>query len=180
MDESKELVKALREKGLSGARKYYPSNRREAIVGVKWVLKFSIGPVLLILLSNYRLIQIAVAIVFILYFVRTLLEHAFNMYYQGMLHGARRALENPPPIGETYLEITEAGEQIWKSEKINFQPKHEPKQGSLKLNPRASYPDPQKRREIVEHYRRDVKAGVVANKIGWAQSNYGISGRPCQ
>lgn len=40
-----------------------------------------------------------------------------------------------------------------------------------------TYPDPDKRRAIVSHYRRDKAMGSVANKDAWAQVNYMISGR---
>lgn len=36
---------------------------------------------------------------------------------------------------------------------------------------------PEKRREIVQHYRAVRARGQVANKGGWAQANYNISGR---
>jgi len=176
MEDTKELTKALLTKGLGEALKNQ-SFDTDRITYAKWILYFSIGPILLILLSNYLLIQIIVAIIYVLICAVFILAFAFSMFYQGMMQGAKRTLENPPPIGETYIEFTESGKRVWKSGTINFQPKHDSKKNSMTFNIRAAYPDPKKRQEIVTHYRSEAKAGNITDKEGWAQSNYGISRR---
>ena len=53
------------------------------------------------------------------------------------MEGARAALENPPAIGEAQIELTYQGEQIWVSEKIDFQPKDEGEDRvNLEIDPR--------------------------------------------
>jgi hypothetical protein len=55
----------------------------------------------------------------------------------------------------------------------------EPQEGSGKVaQPRESLRrlhSPQERRKIARHFWRDMEAGRVANRDGWAKANYGIS-----
>ena len=87
--------------------------------------------------------------------------------YAGMVEGARAALENPPAIGEAQIELTYQGEQIWVSEKIDFQPKQEPEGENLFAVAIEQARKKGRRGELKIWQRREKVAELLED--GWTQ-----------
>jgi hypothetical protein len=125
---------------------------------------------------------VAVATLFLLivFFTGFLFLAILVSQYAGMVEGARSALQNPPTVGETQIEITHEGKQLWASEKIYFHPgkaDNKAKTVTFDVKVHAAYPAPEERKRIVEHYRAAVRKGEISDKEAWARSHYGISRR---
>ena len=94
---------------------------------------------------------------------------------KGKITGAEYALKNPPPVGETWIEIVDEGELLYKSEIFDFNPpKLSPSdKKALEFERRSkaysAYPK-WKKLEIVIEFKRKYSKTRHGTKKKWAES----------
>ena len=102
---------------------------------------------------------------------------------KGEIKGAKYALQNPPPLGDTYIQYTDGDEILYESEHFIFEspPEQKGKSDPVKMDRRRRaafrHKTEKDRFTIVEHYRKADAEGRVANKEGWAQTHYRMGSR---